>query len=432
LGEKMATGIRVIRMTKTAENAEVKEIDIGDLTSRLFGNLDEVIIDDTGFIYCPVLMNDSVNQEIEENPNIISLSGKKYIKTNSFDGILEIIKQKDPEQYKDLRREVLRKLLPRTDFASVVPNDDFIRKVIFNLLPRFLSVEESQTLRPGSDEDILKLIQKKYNVPSEFYQKAKSSLEIKELEEIVGRLKDISEQRIPSGRLNRAQLIESLKKVIENRIIREEKINLSNEANLRKEIVDRNVDNLATLSYLKSLNEFEIGKFGFLKVGANYGAGKDYVVYAKTGDYILQHFNGDYYFFSSCRVGVRVNENAKTIDAGISDPIVIESYSHPFLSRDDSPGSTICIATRGNIEYDETGKRIVKTLEERIINQIDAGLRTIMCGYISKNIHPYRWLDDSSLRGNRISNKDKRITEGKVPVTNAPFVKDIVARHEEY
>ncbi|HBD07976.1 MAG TPA: hypothetical protein DCZ69_06910, partial [Syntrophobacteraceae bacterium] len=102
-------------------------------------------------------------------------------------------------------------------------------------------------------------------------------------------------------------------------IVNRERVRLEQELCEREQFRKSKRDHVATLLYLAEEGSFELDGFGFSRIGSR----DDYLIYKRTGEYILQDYYAQKYLFPDCRVAVSTN--------GPLRPLVVESYKHPFL-----------------------------------------------------------------------------------------------------
>ena len=124
---------------------------------------------------------------------------------------------------------------------------------------------------------------------------------------------------------------------------------------------------------------YEMGNVGYLKRGGNF------FFYIKVPKFAMRHPDPSqdiYYKFEKCRVALRLHCNNDKVHSH-PNPVVIESYPHPFLSGS-SERNHICL---GRYKYHEgkTPEEIKKVLSDAV--------NVIINGY-TKNCNPYNSITD--------------------------------------
>jgi hypothetical protein len=124
--------------------------------------------------------------------------------------------------------------------------------------------------------------------------------------------------------------------------------------------------------YIADTGEIDIDGFGFIRNNSYKG---EYLVYKRTGDYVLKDYYARSYLFSDCRVAISTYAPFW--------PFVIEKYKHPFLLRHKA-GQEICM--KDYRPPDElTAENIIRVLEE--------GLTAMRYGYDGRRRNGYHSLD---------------------------------------
>jgi hypothetical protein len=139
--------------------------------------------------------------------------------------------------------------------------------------------------------------------------------------------------------------------------------------------------------YIADTGAMEIDGFGFTKSNDNRG----YLVYKRTGEYILKDYYARSYLFPDCSVAVST--------AGPLRPIVIETYKHPFLYDYDS-GQEICMRSF-NPPKQFTVNNAITVLEE--------GINALLYGYDSRRRNGIHSLDHRRVHVKGIEFDDYRI-----------------------
>jgi hypothetical protein len=123
--------------------------------------------------------------------------------------------------------------------------------------------------------------------------------------------------------------------------------------------------------YIAEKGALEIDGFGFYRIGSD----DDYLVYKRTGKYILRDYYARSYLFPDCRVAVPTMRPFR--------PVVLEPYKHPFL-RGYTAKQEICM--KGFEPPNEfTASNIIRLLEE--------GINALVYGYNARRRNGYHSLD---------------------------------------
>ena len=140
----------------------------------------------------------------------------------------------------------------------------------------------------------------------------------------------------------------------------------------RRQFTQAKSEHIAILLYIADTGSLEIDGFGFTRNNSYKG---EYLVYKRTGDYILKDYYARSYLFPDCRVAVSTYTPFR--------PFVMEKYKHPFLLGYSS-GQEICM--RNFKPPDElTAKNLIRILEE--------GLTALRYGYDARRRNGYHSLD---------------------------------------
>jgi hypothetical protein len=164
---------------------------------------------------------------------------------------------------------------------------------------------------------------------------------------------------------------------------------------------------LAVLLSLADQEEWEVDGFGCQRDPRYPG---EYIIYRRTGEYLLKDYFGRLYLFPDCRVGVAT--------AGPYYPMVLETYKHPLLRRHDSR-QRICLQDyEPAMEFSAVG--VIRALEE--------GLSALYYGYNSRKRNGYNSLDEFGRHQSvvafddwRIPSDDFRVLRGDLEVKNDFF-----------
>jgi len=342
---------------------------------------------ESDFIYMPLLFDPEIEREIQdfqsgkplENPgkpepkNIIKLKGKHFIKALNLNSSIDNCEAINAYSYRRLRNECLRKYqLTREVDGHFL--DETLRTILFQITPYFIKKNKGLNRKKISDEEILDLIREKVNIPARYFKEAETFQKLEPLKEI---LKDLEDQKpifkLPeNGLYSGPALRDWLDKAIQAKVLASEHHRIAKSLQVREQFRQAKPEHIAVLLYIADAGAMEIDGFGFIMNNAYRG---EYLVYKRTGDYILKDYYARSYLFSDCRVAVSTYTPFR--------PFVIEKYKHPFLLAHKA-GQEICM--KDFVPSNElTAKNVIRTLEE--------GLTAMRYGYDGRKRNGYHSLD---------------------------------------
>lgn len=375
------------------------------IVEELFSGVDEIILDENGFICYPMLLDSDIEKEMGSCKLVKSLENRKFIAGLNINHLVDYYIMHDREGFEELRKKELKKIskaFEKYDLKNVYEDDDVMSAAVFEVMPYF------------AGRDALERLRKKIKIGEKYYKQAEKLYNLDEKEEKLRELATATADSIilPKGKIKLTQLERFVMSEARSRIILQEKTRLSREiSEIKKSKFKKELDDIATLLCLKNRKRFEFCNFGFKKE-CDAIAETELTVYVKIGSYVLRAEDSRLYLFPQCKVGVSADNLRR-----VSEPFVIDKYKHPFLGYNDTD-QDICI--RGAIKKG-------KTLGENIINHLEAGINALLTGYSNKS-RPYYFLSDGD--EDRISFKKRRINEnhpllknGKVKITNEAFMK---------
>jgi len=394
-----------------------------NLTKTVFGDAEEIFIDDRGFTYYPLLFDKNIEKESAHHRAIKSISGKTYVKGMNLSKIAGSFDKIDKEKYETIKNDLFKRIMPDVNINDIYRSNNCkaIRTIVFEIMPHFIGKNKKRNplgktkQKEPTEQSILSMISEKVEIPKRYYEEAGGFCETDEFLDAVRNLNSLrtDRQEFPKGLMETSALEPVLNKAIERCIIGEKVKGLENEIMLKKEMNRKNLDYIATMLYMKDAENFELGNFGFIKnyTGPNYND-LAYAIYVKTGEYALRDFDGKIYLFPSCRVGTGITKEGNIQE----DPFVLDEYKHPFLYSWDN-NMEICVGdarTRGNSK-----------IEDAIIC-LEAGVNALLFGYFNEeDFNGYNYLNGTHNAGNSVdfdnyltSEDDPRIKSGKVPITN--------------
>jgi hypothetical protein len=341
----------------------------------------------SGFIYVPLLFDPDIAGEVQDlfHPRgprdesapdgcgiVVEFDGKHFVRSLSIDSILRNYASIDKGHYDHLRRVCLPESLSLLDLPSITPSGR-LRTIVLKIMPYFIRKGRGLKRRQLSDEDLLELIHSKLDIPQSFMEKVDLILNPKPLQQ---RLNDLDKLKLtveplPDGPSTGKAFSRWLNKALVFQIIADERESLEGELRERGRMGESKRRHVATLLYMEEEGSFELDGFGFRRIGT----GDDYLIYKRTGEYILKDYYARSYRFPDCRVAVSTTRALK--------PFVVESYKHPFLMGH-APGQEICIS--GHEQPQEFNA-------ENIIRLLEEGISALIYGYDPRRRNGYHSLD---------------------------------------
>lgn len=357
----------------------------------------------SGFVYVPLLFDPDIARELQERSErgggpqgrshdnavpVVELDGKLYIKSVNLQSVLANYEKIDKEGYDRVEKDLFRKYSDFPNPPSISPTGK-LRSIIFGIMPYFIRKGRGFTRTKLNDEELLDLIGSQIDIPASIVEQADQAFDsgpiwrrLNELEqpEVVGEF-------LEDGPITAEALRQWMFKALGVPIVNRERVRLEQELCEREQFRKSKRDHVATLLYLAEEGSFELDGFGFSRIGSR----DDYLIYKRTGEYILQDYYAQKYLFPDCRVAVSTN--------GPLRPLVVESYKHPFLVGY-APRQEICV--RGYSWPDEfTTENIIKVLEE--------GINALLYGYDPRRRNGYHSLDPTMYYVKTVEFVDYRI-----------------------
>jgi hypothetical protein len=375
----------------------------------LDSDLEVVVASD--FIFLPLLFDPSIATEIQtaksskgppeargspQEDSLIVAGGRPFIKTLSLSSLLEHFENLHPDAYGQLRKVFLEKNLGAMADRDQIPLDNKLKTIVFQVMPHFLR-REGRILGGGKrkSETLLDLICEKIDIPQKYYDQARMIFEpglsrkmLTDLEKI-----EITVEQLGEGLIPVQDLRQWFYKAITQRIVEKEKDRLKKkiggEQHLKNQLA-------AVLLYLAGKGSLEIDGFGFFRIGKT----REYLIYKRTGEYVLKDFYGRLYLFPDCRVAVTT--------LGRLRPVVMEKYKHPFLRRHSS-GQEICL-TNFTPPPAFTARDAITVLEE--------GVNALFYGYNHRRRNGYHSLDRLPREERLVDFEDLRIAPGHPKISS--------------
>lgn len=178
-------------------------------------------------------------------------------------------------------------------------------------------------------------------------------------------------QSTPRGLLSGRKLKAWCQQAIQAKILADERIQVEKALRLRRQIPLKKPEHAAIYLYVAAGRTIELDGFGFCRMKLP----KEYLVYKRTGEYILKDYYGRSYRFPDCRVAISTPIPLR--------PFVIDKYKHPFL-RGFQANQEICMKAV-ELPAKPTAKTIVRALEE--------GVTAMLYGYDARRRNGYHSLD---------------------------------------
>ena len=346
------------------------------------------LVMESNFIYLPLLFDPEIAKEIEtifasqkqtENQvqqnlnNIIKFKNNYFVKTLNLYSILENYDVINPYDYKRLRNDCLMKY-HLTDEADGIFLDETLRLILLQIMPHFIKKNRDLVRKKLSDEEILDVINQKINIPETYYKKAETFQNLEPLKKILESLENQTPIFKPPGNgiLTGRMLRDWFHDAVQTKVLKSEHYRISKALQVRKRLIHAKPEHIAILLYIADMGSFEIDGFGFIRNDQYKG---EYLVYKRTGDYVLKDYYARSYLFPECRVAVSTYAPLR--------PFVMEKYKHPFLLEYKSR-QEICMkdfVPSNNL----SAKNIIRTLEE--------GLTALRYGYDGRRRNGYHSLD---------------------------------------
>jgi hypothetical protein len=354
---------------------------------RLFDSDLEIMVE-SNYIYFPLLFDPEINSEIQtisppENQMEISaqpdsnlllkLKGKYFVKTLNLHSLLENYEVINTYDYQRLRKDCLLKY-QLTGEQDTIFLDETLRIILFQVMPHFIRKNRGLVRRKLSGEEILDLINERIKIPEKYYNDAETLQDLKSLKKVLESLENQAHMYKPpeNGILTGRTLQDWLHDAIQTKVLISEHHRIAQALKVRNQLSQAKPEHIAVLLYIADAGSLEIDGFGFATHNAHKG---EYLIYKRTGDYVLKDYYARSYFFPECRVAVSTYSPFR--------PFVMEKYKHPFLLNHKS-GQEICM--KDFVPSNElTANNIIRTLEE--------GLTALLYGYDSRRRNGYHSLD---------------------------------------
>jgi hypothetical protein len=338
---------------------------------------------ESGFLYLPLLLDPAIEREVrttldtsrpqQTTGSLIQVDGKYFVKTVSLPSLVDNYGKISKNLYSQIRSTIVQKVSVELDGSST-PLGWKLITIIFQIMPYFIKKNRGLERKKFGREEILKLIAEKVDIPPQDHEGSNTFFDLRPLQEALEELDKLDSKFVlpEDGIIPSGELGYWLYKALEAQIIDKEITRLKDEVVKRRQLVEAAKEYLPILLYIAEKGSLEIDGFGFIRVGS----GDDYLIYKRSGEYILKDYYGRSYLFPDCRVAVPTFNPFR--------PVVIEKYKHPFLYAHDS-GQEICL-TRFSPPQGFSAKNIIEVLEE--------GFNALVHGYDARRRRGYHSIDD--------------------------------------
>jgi len=361
------------------------------------------LVVESGFIHVPLLLDPAIDRELQtplrtetvpelsgsrKSTAVIEVQGRHFIRTLSVQSLVTNFEKVSANSYQQLKNDCLREyfLTPELDSLSV---DGKLRTILFQVMTYFIKKNRGLHRRRWSEEEMLDFIGEKINIPAEYYERAQTFLDTEPLRTTLSDLgkKEPTFESLHNGLISAQELRAWLRKTVFTKIVQCKRKSLRNALHVREQFKNTKKKHLAILLYIADKGSLEIDGFGFSRINSS----DEYLVYKRTGEYILKDYHARSYLFPDCRVAVPT--------FGTLRPIVMETYKHPFLLGHEA-GQEICLRqfTPPN-----------KFTAGNIIGGVEKGINALIYGYDSRRRNGIHGLDRKLLHVKSIEFDDYRI-----------------------
>lgn len=358
---------------------------------------------ESDFVYMPLLLDPSIEREAralseargptkKREPTgeniIIRHDGMNFVKTFNLLSLVNNFKAINAPEYHRMREACLHQYRLSGD-ADHVFDDAMLNRILFLILPHFIKTGRGLQRSKPSQEALLDFIVSKIDIPPEYVADAAAFLDLQPLENILKSMDDQRPALQPPARavLTSLELNAWLQEAVQANILTSEYARLSKALKLRRQLLWAKPEHIALFLYIADFGSMEIAGFGFARMKSR----GDYLVYKRTGEYVLKDYYGRPYLFPDCRVAVSTYAPAR--------PFVMEKYKHPFL-RGYQSNQEICMKP-----VETSGKPSPET----IIRSLEEGITALLYGYAPRRRNGYHSLDKTYIYIPTITFEEYRI-----------------------
>lgn len=359
---------------------------------------------ESGFIYLPLLLDPDIAKETQDlirsersgeaagrpgSETIIRHKDRHFVKTLSIRSLIQCYEAVNAYSYNRLRNDCLRKY-QLTDEVDDIFSDETLALILFRIMPYFIKSRRGLQRKKLREEEKLDLISERIDIPGKYYMNALRFIDLEPLKNIH---KDMEDQKPifkppANGLLPARELRDWLHEAIQTKILAEERDRVEEALQVRRQLTHTKPEHIAIFLYIADKGSIEIEGFGFTKRKSQ----KDYLIYKRTGEYVLKDYYGRSYSFPDCRVAVSTYYTTLR-------PFVIEKYKHPFL-RGYQPGQEICMR-----DFEAP----TELTAEAIIHVLEEGITALLYGYDARRRNGYHSLDKTFVYIPTIGFEDYRV-----------------------
>ncbi len=345
------------------------------------------LVVDSGFVCVPLLFDPHIAEEIdgtneqegltdrqapERSRTVMVSRGRHFIRSVTIESVLANVERIDRDHYQSLKEDCLGRF-PQIPDLKGISGESKLRTILLKVMPHFIRKSRGFQRRHLDDDALLDLICSKIDIPRIFIERAEQVTDPGPLLQRLNELNRLERAVEPfeEGPATGAMLGRWVDKALQVQIVNGEIARLEQELNERKRFGVSKKNHIALLLYLTENGSLEVDGFGFSRIGSR----DDYLIYRRTGEYILKDYYARSYRFPDCRVAVPTTRPFR--------PLVLETYKHPFLLGY-APRQEICL-TEYNWPDEFTADNIVRLLED--------GINALLYGYDARRRNGYHSLD---------------------------------------
>jgi hypothetical protein len=378
-----------------------------------------------GFLFVPLLFDPDIEAELEFltgngvlpppgvvetiTDNLLYAYGAYFVKSLSLDSLVENFPAVFPEEWERERLRLRHQVSPQA-YAYRQPLDTKLKIILFDILPHFFRSQRGwHREKVGAAKVIAYLAAKVKELRGKTVMVDRLQEQGASLRQVLLRLEHLD--RPPGPPPEHPQPGRALagwfREAVRSNLVAQEMRHWQVELAEVQDLLRLPKQALAVLLGIAARGAVEVDGCGCCPDKKYPG---EYLVYKRTGEYVLQDYFGRFYLFPDCRVGVST--------AGPFHPMVLDMYKHPLLRRFGS-GQKICLTDyQPALEF--SASAIIQALEE--------GLNALFYGYNSRKRNGYNSLDSYGRHLSvidfedwRIAQDDPRVVSGEVEVKNSAF-----------
>jgi hypothetical protein len=340
---------------------------------------------------------------------VLYVNGDYFVKSLSLDSLVENSPAVFPEECQRERLRLRRQVFPQAEAYRRLL-DARLKTILFDIVPHFFRRRRGRYREKAGPAAVIAFLAAQVKG-----FKGKTALldrlaeQEASLQQVLLRLEHLDRPPAPppEHRLPGNELAGWFREAVRSFLLGQEIRHWQGELTEVHDLQNLPEPALAVLLGLAARGAVEVDDCGFCPDKKYPG---EYLVYKRTGEYILQDYFGRFYLFPDCRVGVST--------AGPFHPMVLDMYKHPLLRRFGSR-QQICL-TDYQPAQEFSAAAIIQTLE--------AGLNALYYGYNSRKRNGYNSLDSYGRHLSvvdfddwRLAPDDPRVVSGEVEVKNSSF-----------